>query len=202
MEMESSVKTFLTIDTATDILYVHVMKDGRPVFEHQEKGHKDHAVKLLPTLIKALESSGLKGPDLDGILIGVGPGSYTGVRMGVVVAKMWAKEWDIPLFEISTLALMASAKTNPTVVMIDARNQHVFAGAYDFSRPEPCLLKPGYYSRLFLAETYPEMDALETFNPNLEIILNAQAYEKVKSIDDLTPDYVRKTQAEKERHDS
>jgi len=160
------VKTFLTIDTATDILFVHVMKDGKPVFEHKEKGHKDHAVKLLPTLINALESSDLKGPDLDGILVGVGPGSYTGVRMGVVVAKMWAKEWDIPLFEISTLALMASARKGPTLAMIDARNQHVFVGAYDFSLSEPCLLKPGYYSRAFLAETYSGMDALETFDPN------------------------------------
>jgi len=165
------VKTFLTIDTATDILYVHVMKDGRPVFEHQEKGHKDHAVKLLPTLIKALESSGLKGPDLDGILVGVGPGSYTGVRMGVVVAKMWAKEWDIPLFKISTLALMASAKKGPTLAMIDARNQHVFAGAYDFSRPEPCLLKPVIIHASFWLKPIPKWTPLKRLIRTLKSFL-------------------------------
>lgn len=196
------MKTFLTIDTATDVLYISVMKDGILAFESKEKGDKDHAIKLMPTLIKALASLGLKGPMLEGILVGVGPGSYTGVRMGVVVAKMLSKEWDVPLFEISTLALMAIAHQGTVMPMIDARNDYVFGAVYALSNTPDTILEPGYYAKSDLLQTYPHALALETFNPNLETGLHPSLYSAVEDVDGLTPNYVRKTQAEKERHDS
>lgn len=195
------MKTFLTIDTATDVLYISVMKDGKLAFESNEKGDKDHAIKLMPTLIEALASLDLKGPMLDGILVGIGPGSYTGVRMGVVVAKMLAKEWAIPLFEISTLALMATAQQGTVMPMIDARNDHVFGAVYELTG-SLVTLEPGYYSKAYLMQTYPNATPLEMFHPKLETGLHPSLYTRVDDVDRLIPNYVRKTQAEKERHDS
>ena len=194
------MKTFLTIDTATDVLYVSVMKEGNLTFESSAKGTKDHAIKLMPTVIEALKKSGLQGRMLEGILVGVGPGSYTGVRMGVVVAKMLAKEWNIPLFEISTLALMASVGEGQMMPMIDARNDHVFGAVYELSMPTKVILEPGYYSKATLTQTYPKAIQVESVQPNLEKVLSSGLYSRVENVDALTPNYVRKTQAEKERH--
>ena len=194
------MKTFLTIDTATDVLYVSVMKEGNLIFESSAKGHKDHAIKLMPTVIEALIKSGLQGRMLEGILVGVGPGSYTGVRMGVVVAKMLAKEWNIPLFEISTLALMASVGVGQMMPMIDARNDHVFGAVYELSTPAKVILEPGYYSKATLTQTYLSATQVESVQPNLEKVLSSGLYSRVENVDALTPNYVRKTQAEKERH--
>lgn len=194
------MKTFLTIDTATDVLYVSAVKDGALAFESSTKGYKDHAIKLMPTLIEALKKSDLKGPKLEGILVGIGPGSYTGVRMGVVVAKMLAKEWDIPLFKISTLALMASAGDGKMMPMIDARNDHVFGAVFELSNPAKVILEPRYYSKATLTQTYPGAIQVENFQPNLEKVLAYGLYSRVENVDTLTPNYVRKTQAEKERH--
>lgn len=196
------MKTFLTIDTATDFLYVSVMKDGVLVFESRGKGDKDHAIKLMPTLIEGLQKANLKGPMLEGILVGIGPGSYTGVRMGVVVAKMLAKEWHIPLFKISTLALMASAYDGEVMPMIDARNDHVFGAVYALSTPAKVLLDPGYYAKASLMQTYQTATVVESFQPRLDKVIASGLYARVENVDALIPNYVRKTQAEKERHDT
>ncbi len=194
------MKTFLTIDTATDVLYVSVMKAGKITFESSAKGNKDHAIKLMPTVIEALKKSGLQGAMLEGILVGIGPGSYTGVRMGVVVAKMLAKEWHIPLYKISTLALMASAGEGQMMPMIDARNDHVFGAVYELSTPAQVILEPGYYSKATLTQTYLSATQVESVQPSLEKVLSSGLYSRVENVDALTPNYVRKTQAEKERH--
>ncbi len=194
------MKTFLTIDTATDVLYISVMKEGILAFESSVKGDKDHAIKLMPTLLEALKKSDLQGGMLEGILVGIGPGSYTGVRMGVVVAKMLAKEWKIPLFKVSTLALMASQGEGQMMPMIDARNDHVFGAVYDIKTPAKVILEPGYYSKATLTQTYPGAIQVESVQPNLEKVLSSGLYSRVENVDALTPNYVRKTQAEKERH--
>lgn len=194
------MKTFLTIDTATDVLYVSVVKAGKLTFESSAKGTRDHAIKLMPTVIEALKKSDLNGRMLEGILVGIGPGSYTGVRMGVVVAKMLAKEWDIPLYKISTLALMASAGEGQVMPMIDARNDHVFGAVYELSNPAKVSLEPGYYSKAMLTQTYPKAIQVKSVQPNLEKVLSSGLYSRVDNVDALTPNYVRKTQAEKERH--
>lgn len=51
------LKNFLTIDTSTDILYVSLVTDQTVIFSHHEKGHQDHAIKLMPTIIRAFEES-------------------------------------------------------------------------------------------------------------------------------------------------
>lgn len=196
------MKTYLAIDTATDTLFVSLTVAGTNVFLYAEKGKRDHAVKLMPTIIKALSDHSLDQKHLEGIIVGVGPGSYTGVRMGVVVAKMLASEWHVPLFEVSTLALMASGLNEDVGgAMIDARNDYVFGAVYNFATAET-LVAPSYLEKTDLLERFPQATFKETLLPNMDRLLGSPWVNAVSDIDALTPNYVRRTKAEKDRHDS
>ena len=196
------MKTYLAIDTATDTLFVSLTVSGTEVFLYAETGTRDHAVKLMPTIIKALSDHSLDPKHLEGIIVGVGPGSYTGVRMGVVVAKMLASEWHVPLFEVSTLALMASGCNDDVCgAMIDARNDYVFGAVYSVATADP-VVPPSYIEKTDLLERFPQATFKETLMPNMDRLLNTAWVKAVADIDALTPNYVRRTKAEKDRHDS
>lgn len=191
---------YLVIDTATDYLFVSLVHNKEIIYEYLQKGNKDHAIKLMPIIQEALKTTSLK--NLDGIVVGIGPGSYTGVRMGVVVAKMLAKESGIPLYKVSSLILKASSNEGLVGSIIDARRNHVFAGIYDFSKNEVVIKKDKYISLDDFKNEINQQAIDDTFKPDV-LKLNAKnLFENVDNIDALTPQYLRKTQAENERNDS
>lgn len=191
---------YLVIDTATDYLFVSLVHNKEIIYEYLQKGSKDHAIKLMPIIQEALKTTSLK--NLDGIVVGIGPGSYTGVRIGVVVAKMLAKESGIPLYKVSSLILKASSNEGLVGSIIDARRNHVFAGIYDFSKNEVVIKKDTYISLDDFKNEINQQAIDDTFKPDV-LKLNAKnLFENVDNIDALTPQYLRKTQAENERNDS
>ena len=122
--------------------------------------------------------------------------------MGVVVAKMLAKESGIPLYKVSSLILKASSNEGLVGSIIDARRNHVFAGIYDFSKNEVVIKKDTYISLEDFKNEINQQAIDDTFKPDV-LKLNAKnLFENVDNIDALTPQYLRKTQAENERNDS
>lgn len=196
------MKTYLIIDTATDVLYVAVYKHGTLAFESKEKGSKDHAVKLMPLVIDALAQTGTSQGDLSGIIAGVGPGSYTGVRMGVVVAKMLAKEWNVKLYSTSTLTLMASSHQGQIIAYIDARREHVFGSILLIEPTVEVLLEPVYIAKEALFKQAPEATRVDTLNPDIPRLIEQAMFEPVQVIDDFQPNYARRTHAEIAHNDS
>jgi tRNA threonylcarbamoyladenosine biosynthesis protein TsaB len=192
------LKNFLTIDTSTDVLYVSLVTDQTVVFSHQEKGYQDHAIKLMPTIIRAFEESQFSPKDLEAIVVGEGPGSYTGIRMGVVVSKMLALEWNIPLYKVSSLLLMASSYQGEVVALMDARRDHVFSAGYHLTDPIQVFLEPTYLPKKVILEKYPKATFVDTMQPDILSLKNKKAFQKVDDVSGFTPLYLRKTQAENE----
>lgn len=104
-----------------------------------ENVRRDHAARVTSALDELLSHAGLTPKDLTGVTVGVGPGSYTGLRVGVAVAKGVARSLNIPLRgENTLLALAATAlgtaersETEPRgVVALDARRGNVYAGVF------------------------------------------------------------------------
>ncbi len=93
----------LIIDTATEALSVALYDDGKLIDHHHEIAGRGHAEKLLP-IISALENGG----HADEILVDTGPGSFTGVRVGLAAARALAYAWGAGLKGYSTLALLAA----------------------------------------------------------------------------------------------
>ena len=137
------IPTILHIETATDVCSVALSRGAEVIGLKEEAGGNNHAKHLLPFVEEALKQGGCTVKDLDGVAVSVGPGSYTGLRIGVSTAKGIAYTAGIPVMAIGTLEGIAqgakalwtgSDDVQPQIVpMIDARRMEVFTARYDFA---------------------------------------------------------------------
>jgi tRNA threonylcarbamoyladenosine biosynthesis protein TsaB len=126
--------TILCLETATTKCSVALSVNGS-VIAIQEDSSKDysHAEMLHPFINKVLTASNCKKEDLDAVAVSKGPGSYTGLRIGVSAAKGLCYALDIPLLSIPTLeSLAAQVTTQPDFVvsMLDARRMEVYSAVF------------------------------------------------------------------------
>ncbi len=99
----------LGIESATMVASAAIIKDGNLVGESVQNIIKTHSQRLLPVIHQLLEESGLTHKDLKGIAVSIGPGSFTGLRIGMATAKALAQAWNMPLFGIPTLDGLAQS---------------------------------------------------------------------------------------------
>lgn len=130
----------LHIETSTDICSVAVSEDGTCIFYEEDGSGMNHAEKLGGFVDEALSFINSHAIPLDAVAVSSGPGSYTGLRIGVSMAKGICYALNVPLISVSSLALLAvplllqekvkeeDAKLCP---MIDARRMEVYAAVYD-----------------------------------------------------------------------
>lgn len=128
------MKTYLALDTATEACSVALAVDGR-VLERFEPMQREHTARLLPLVYEVLAQAGRTLAQVDGLVCGIGPGSFAGLRIGVGVAKGLALARDLPVAGVSSLAMLAQrALREPAVAqvvaVIDARMSEIYWGAY------------------------------------------------------------------------
>jgi tRNA threonylcarbamoyladenosine biosynthesis protein TsaB len=129
----------LNIDTAQETAMISISRDGQVMEFLENVNQRDHAAFLQPAVKKLLQKVGLNLTDLNAVAVSGGPGSYTGLRVGLASAKGFCYTLSIPLIIINSLevlALSAIMQTSETVKtlycpMIDARRMEVFTAVYD-----------------------------------------------------------------------
>lgn len=124
----------LAIDTATEACSVALYNDGSTL-AHFELCPREHTQRILPLVKDILSESGVSLAELDALAFGRGPGSFTGVRIGIGIAQGLALGASLPMAGVSTLATMAQGawrKTGATRVLaaIDARMGEVYWAEY------------------------------------------------------------------------
>ena len=134
----------LNIETSTDVCSVAVSQDGAIIWSDEDRTGPNHAVKLGTFVDEALSFSDNHAIPLDAVAVSCGPGSYTGLRIGVSMAKGICYGRNVPLIAVHTLPLM----TVPVLLyheleedallcpMLDARRMEVYASLYDRSLKE------------------------------------------------------------------
>lgn len=141
----------LNIDTSTDFATITLAEDGKVLKSISNTIQKDHAAFLHPAVNEVLQSGERKISDLDAIAVTAGPGSYTGIRVGLAAAKGLSLALNIPLITINTLLLLAKDAilnhTSGTDILfcpvIDARRMEVFTAVYNNTLSEilsPCTM--------------------------------------------------------------
>ncbi|MEO6346496.1 MAG: tRNA (adenosine(37)-N6)-threonylcarbamoyltransferase complex dimerization subunit type 1 TsaB, partial [Aquaticitalea sp.] len=127
----------LNIETATTNCSVSLSKDGAIWFLKEDNSlNYSHAESLHVFIDDVLKSAKLKPEALDAIAVSKGPGSYTGLRIGVSAAKGLCFALDIPLISVETLQSLAHqvvASSGVIVPMLDARRMEIYSAVYDFS---------------------------------------------------------------------
>lgn len=124
---------WLGIDTSNAPLSVALVEDGRILAEQTSSLKQTHSIQAMPAVEQLLTAAGLKPADLSAIAVAEGPGSYTGVRIGVTLAKTLAWTLGIPLIGVSSLEVLAAngAPFEGVICpLFDARRNHVYCGLY------------------------------------------------------------------------
>lgn len=128
----------LNLETATTNCSVSVARDGKTIAikEHNTPNYS-HAEQLHVFIQEVLLQASISMTDLDAVAVSKGPGSYTGLRIGVSAAKGLCFSLDVPLISIATLKSMAQQSVDEQVDVIipllDARRMEVYAQAFDAS---------------------------------------------------------------------
>lgn len=123
----------LSLSTATNNLSVAINEDTKNLVELNQLDQRNHSVNIMPTIQEALTTAQLKITDIDEFAVAIGPGSYTGIRIGVTTVKVLADQLHKMTAGISTLQALALNCQQPAqliVSLLDARNDNFFAGAY------------------------------------------------------------------------
>ncbi|MBC1482845.1 tRNA (adenosine(37)-N6)-threonylcarbamoyltransferase complex dimerization subunit type 1 TsaB [Listeria sp. FSL L7-1509] len=143
----------LGIDTSSDTMTIALFDNGVVIGEYTTNLKKNHSVRLLPAIAALMDECSVKPTDLKKIAVAKGPGSYTGLRIGVTVAKTMAWDAGIPIVGISSLALLAENAlyfSGKVVALMDARRGNVYAGVYQAIQGEMSNILPD--SHIALAE--------------------------------------------------
>jgi tRNA threonylcarbamoyl adenosine modification protein YeaZ len=127
---------WLGIDTTSNPGGVALVSSSKLLAETVLPVTAQHSETILPAVGSVLGSSGVKGEELAGIGVSLGPGSYTGIRIGIATAIGLSAGWKVPLKGVSALRVAASfLPDGPAAVCVRARAGEVFAGV--FSSPHP-----------------------------------------------------------------
>ena len=178
----------VAIDTATPATVAGVLLDDGRVVEAREDppvgSRGEHTALVLALLERALEESGVAWADVERIAVGVGPGGFTGLRIGIATARALAQGHGLPLVGVGSLAALA-AGANATMpggdagegdlvaAVLDARRGEVFAGAWAAGRElmAPAALAPGALAERLSGLESPVQavgDGAIRFRPELE----------------------------------
>ena len=175
----------LCIDTAYKYLTLVLMEDDKIIDSISFECFKRQSEEVFVYLDKLFNESKVDKKDIDAMCITKGPGSYTGVRIAMTIAKVLCQVKGIKLYTISTLRLYAG-NHEKTMVIMDARANRAYVGVYD---KENCLLED-------CAMELKDIDK-EDVAPNIpECFLACKnLFEEVENINHLAPEYLKESTA-------
>ena len=195
---------YLLIDTSLKYPTVSIVEDDKILYLFHEEIDSDMSSKIMPIIDEGFKNINKNIIDIDKIFVVNGPGSFTGVRIGVTIGKTiaWALKKDI--VTISSLELMATTKvdTNYIVPIIDARRGNVFAGIYDKNLN---IIKDD--KLINLEELKNSIDSNYTIvsydlnNVDIDVlkIINKHKNDKSLNPHEVNPNYLKLTEAEESR---
>ena len=121
----------LSIDTSSDVCSVAILEDDKLIKELNITDSKTHSENLMPLVDRLFTETGLQLSNIDAIACSIGPGSFTGIRIGIATVKAMAEVYNFPVIGVTSLETLAELGTKDTVVsLIDAKNDQVYCGIF------------------------------------------------------------------------
>lgn len=205
----------LYLDTSSSFLYCGLVEDSRLIFEISENYGKDLSKYSLYRIKTEFESNKISTKSVDKIILVNGPGSFTGIRIAVTIAKTYAWALNIPIITISSLDAMAiSTNTDKEYIVpiIDARRGYVFGAIYD--KNNNIILKNQYIllSKLMLELENYTNNYIFVSNDKFEFDSNAYIPNILKIVEEfknypqtlphlVNANYLKLTEAEEKNND-
>lgn len=203
----------LYIDTSSSYLYAGIVSERKLICEVKKEFGQSLSEEALPNIVSLFEQEKLAAKDIDKIIVVNGPGSFTGIRIGITIAKVFAWELNIPITTISALEAMSlsSQTAKIHVPIINARRNYVFGAIY--SKENNAILKPMHIKLedllvelstekdyVFISnDEFEELKNIEPYNPDIEKIVNYFENKKAINPHAINPEYLKLTEAEESK---
>lgn len=202
----------LFLDTSSYKIIVGVYQDLKELSLNIETNDQHLSEKILPLIDQTLEQAKIKITDINNIIVVNGPGSFTGIRIGVTVAKILAWANNAKISTVSELEVMVGDPDTYTASIIDARRGYVYAGLYD--KKGKSLIADQYIDlKLFLDQikqysnvqlvSYDDFKIDHIKKPDLNIgkIIESHIDDEGLNPHSVNPNYLKLTEAEEKLND-
>lgn len=195
----------LFLDTSSSVVTIAIIEDNDVLFMYNDMIEDDMSSKIMPIISSGFEKLNFSINDIDKVMVANGPGSFTGIRIGVTIAKVVAWSLKKDIICISSLELYASTNvgTKYIVPMIDARRGYVYTGIYDNDLnvvvEDNYALYDNFINSIDGEYTIVSFDNIgEAINPNIDLmkVVNKHRNDKVMIVHNIKPRYLKKTEAE------
>ena len=200
----------LFINTSSFFMSIAILEDNKVLYQKEEEMLTDMASRIIPEIELSFKNVEFELEDIDKIFVVNGPGSFTGVRVGVTVAKMigWALKKDV--IPLSSLELLATTSIDKEwcIAAIDARRGFVFAGVYnnnlDVIMPDQYIEKEKLEQYLAngIFVSYDNMEG--TIKPSIDIAKIVEKHKNDVPVNPhaLKPNYLKLTEAEEKKKEN
>ncbi len=121
----------LFIDTHNSQILIVLYKDNKVLSIKKSSAHQNHSVSTMPLIVESLKVANIEIKNISEILVVNGPGSFTGIRIGVTIAKTLSYTLNIPIKVLSSLLIKAVSFKHDTVRIIEREKNGVFIGTFD-----------------------------------------------------------------------
>lgn len=167
----------LFFDTSSDLLKVSLIKDDKIIFDKELHTKNDHSSYLVPTIDEAFKSNNIDFKELDEIIVGNGPGSFTGTRISIAVAKTYAFSFNIPVYMISSLEELIYDNDGYDfyVPIIEEKKDNLYFSIFDKDKKR--VMDDTYSSTEYMYKKLEELDG-----KILLISLSNKEYEKYDTV--------------------
>lgn len=167
----------LFFDTSSDLLKVSLIKDNKIIFDKELYTKNDHSSYLVPTIDEAFKSNNIDFKELDEIIVGNGPGSFTGTRISIAVAKTYAFSFNIPVYMISSLEELIYDNDGYDfyVPIIEEKKENLYFSIFDKDKKR--VMDDTYSSTEYMYKKLEELDG-----KILLISLSDKEYEKYDTV--------------------
>ena len=200
----------LFIDTASHNRIASVIIDNKIKSLKIEENGTDLSIRMLPLLKEAIDESLILPQDIDEVYVVNGPGSFTGIRVGVTIAKVYAWSLNKKIVSLNELELLATTKFDGDLIVpyIDARRDYGYTAIYD--KDLNIYMKPKHVSKSSLLASLPKDKKIvfvsydnldvdyEVIKPDIDIlkILNKHSNDNGVNPHECNPEYLKLTEAE------
>ena len=204
---------YLYVDTSSNFLYSGIVENNKILAEIKEEFGQNLSEVALPKIVELFDKTNLKAKDINKIIVVNGPGSFTGIRIGITIAKVYAWSLNIPITTISSLEAMAISSENEKlhIPMINARRGYVYGAIYDSSYKE--ILKPHHIEldklmkylnekedyEIISNDNFDDEIKRERYDPSILKIVNYFKDKETINPHSVNPEYLKLTAAEESK---
>jgi tRNA threonylcarbamoyladenosine biosynthesis protein TsaB len=187
---------YLTIDTTTKVTALALADSGKLVAEGFLHSQKTHSERLIPMLDQLLGAAAWKLEDLNFIGVVRGPGSFTGIRIGIATAQGFAQVWKLPLvgvLSLDSLAWSGFSRKEEIVPILDARKNEWYTARYRWSEIEQrpiCMAEPLAIEPALWLEELGQLERNIVFVGDAVLRYSSLIQEKLGQKAIILPDYL------------